>query len=100
LTALLVPHWENVREALRAEGVSVDGQNEEALARHPAVRALLQRHIAAVLKDVSTSEQVKKFVVLPQPFSVAAEELTVSLKLRRNVVLQRHASALDALYRE
>jgi long-chain acyl-CoA synthetase len=100
LTALLVPHWANVREALRAEGVSVDGQTEDALARHPAVRALLQRHVAAALADVSSSEQVKKFVVLPQPFSVAAEELTVSLKLRRNVVLHRHASALDALYRE
>jgi long-chain acyl-CoA synthetase len=100
LTALLVPHWGNVREALRAEGVSVDGQSEEALARNPAVRELLQRRIVAALADVSSYEHVRKFVVLPQPFSVAAEELTVSLKLRRNVVLQRHATALEALYRE
>ena len=32
------------------------------------------------------------------PFSVAAEELTVSLKLRRNVILSRYHGQLEALY--
>jgi long-chain acyl-CoA synthetase len=100
LTALIVPHWDNLRRTLREEDTAVDGQSEEALARHPAVAALLQRRMAAALADVSSWERVKKFVVLPQPFSVAAEELTVSLKLRRNVVLERHKNALEALYRE
>ena len=45
----------------------------------------------AALADLSPAEQVKKFLILPRPFSVAAEELTVSLKLRRNVVLERYA---------
>src|SRR6202011_409910 len=86
LTALLVPHWDNLRHALRDEGVNVDHETETSLARHAAVRALLRRRIDAALGDVSNWEQVKKFIVLPRPFSVEAEELTVSLKLRRNVV--------------
>jgi long-chain acyl-CoA synthetase len=49
---------------------------------------------------VSGPEQVRRFVVVPTPFSVAADELTVSLKLRRNIVLNKHAAALEALYRE
>jgi long-chain acyl-CoA synthetase len=52
------------------------------------------------LADVSPAEKVRKFVILAAPFSVANEELTVSLKLRRNVVLARHSALLSALYAE
>jgi long-chain acyl-CoA synthetase len=99
LTALLVPHWTNVKAALAAEGVSVDGE-PEALARHPAVTGLLERRCRQALADLSHMEQLKKFVVLPRPFSVEADELTVSLKLRRNVILAHHAEWIEAMYRE
>lgn len=100
LTALIVPHWCNVRQALRVQGVNLDDQTAERLAGHPAVRALLQQRMDAALDHVANWERVKKFLILPQPFSVAAEELTVSLKLRRNVVLAKHQAALDRLYEE
>jgi long-chain acyl-CoA synthetase len=103
LTALIVPHWENLRRALAQQGAAVDHEAHEAqdtLVRHPAVQALLRQRIDRVLKDVSKSEQIKKFMILPHPFTMAADELTVSLKLRRNVVLKKYASQLDALYKE
>jgi long-chain acyl-CoA synthetase len=100
LTALIVPQWDNLRQALRAAGASVDGQSFDALCRNSGVRQLLQGRIEAVLKDVATWEQVKRFIVLPKPFSVEADELTVSLKLRRNVVLEKYRQELEALYRE
>ena len=43
---------------------------------------------------------MKKFIVLPRPFTVAADELTVSLKLRRNVIFAKRKGELDALYHE
>ena len=43
---------------------------------------------------------MKKFVILPRPFSVAADELTVSLKLRRNVIEAHHKAELEPLYWE
>jgi long-chain acyl-CoA synthetase len=99
LTALLVPHWDNLRRALQAEGTPAPDEPVEALARHPAVRALLRRRLDQRLAEVSCFEQVKAFIVLPHPFTVAADELTVSLKLRRNVVLGKYRAELDALYR-
>ncbi len=98
LTALIVPQWDNLRRALRPE-VDLDGEPEERLANHPAVHAFLRRRMDAALVDVSGWEHVKKFVVLARPFSVANDELTVSLKLRRSIIFARHAAALDALYR-
>jgi long-chain acyl-CoA synthetase len=100
LTALIVPHWENVRKALISKGVDCNHQPEEKLAQHPAVRELLQERIHLALVDVSNWEQVRKFVILPKPFTVAGEELTVSLKLRRNVVLNKYRESIDALYKE
>jgi long-chain acyl-CoA synthetase len=99
LTALIVPQWDNLRKTLRAEGTP-EREPEEALARNPAVQALLRRRIDAALQDVSSWEQVRKFIVLPRPFSIAAEELTVSLKLRRTVVFDKYRKELEALYCE
>src|SRR5579883_2847210 len=90
LTALIVPHWANVRAVLG---------NPSVEATSPAVRELLQQRIRQSLKDVSPGEQVKQFVIVPQPFSVADDELTVSLKLRRKVVLAKYARQLEELYR-
>jgi long-chain acyl-CoA synthetase len=100
LTALIVPNWGNVRRALRDEDHPVDGQPEETLTQDPAVLALLRRRMDAALADVCGWEQVKKFIVLPRPFTVAADELTVSLKLRRSVVFAKYRQELEALYRQ
>ncbi len=100
LTALIVPHWENLRRALRSEGTPLDDQTPTALRKHPSVISFLHRRIDAALNDVANWERVRKFVVLSQPFSVANDELTVSLKLRRNVALAHHAAELEALYRD
>ncbi len=98
LCALLVPAWDNVRRALRQEGVELAGEPED-WAKRPEVRDLLGRRVAAALADVCSAEQVKKFLILPAPFSVAADELTVSLKLRRGVVVNRYAEQIETLYR-
>jgi long-chain acyl-CoA synthetase len=99
LTALLVPNWDNVRNVLAAEGVTL-AEDAQARTQQHEVVALLDQRVRNQLADVSNAEQVRKFIVLPQPFSVAAEEMTVSLKLRRNVVLDKYAGQLDALYQE
>jgi long-chain acyl-CoA synthetase len=100
LTALIVPQWDNLRRALRDEGVSVDGESCEALARNPKVRDFLLRRVQAALADLSQWEQVKRILVMARPFTVADGELTVSLKLRRQVVFAKYAAQIDALYRE
>jgi len=101
LTALIVPHWENLRKAIADCKLQItDSMTEHELARHPAVTEVLQKRIAQRLAEVAGYEQVKKFLVLPRPFTVAAGELTVSLKTRRRVIFEKHQAELEALYRE
>lgn len=99
LTALVVPNWDNVEAALQAEGKTL-APDPRQRANQAEAHDLLRRKIEACLIDVSKMEQVRKIVVLARPFSVAADELTVSLKLRRNVITQKYASQLDALYQD
>src|SRR5262249_44387775 len=80
LTALLVPHWPNLRSQLTSEDVTLDSETDQALAENKAIHAMLQRRIDAALRDVANCEQVRRFIVLARPFTVAADELTVSLK--------------------
>jgi long-chain acyl-CoA synthetase len=94
LSALVVPHWGNLRTA----GISRAEQAEEALAADPDLAAFLQKRIDVALSNVASSEQVKKIIVLPRPFSVEADEMTVSLKLRRNVIFRHHQPELNAIY--
>jgi long-chain acyl-CoA synthetase len=99
LTALIVPHWENVRRCLAEEGSTRDHDPIPSLAKDPQVRALIRQRVDSALKDVANFEQVRKFLVLSEPFTVAKEELTVSLKLRRNVVQAHYQAELEELYR-
>ena len=99
LTALIVPHWENLRKLLATEQPVLASLDAKNLATHPVTERVLHRRIGAALSDVASWEQVKKFVVLVAPFTLAAEELTVSLKLRRSVVLAHYADELERLYK-
>jgi long-chain acyl-CoA synthetase len=97
LTALVVPNWKTVRQELNGDA-ELATLADTALAEQPRLRALLRQHIDSALRDLSKSEQVKEFIVLPAPFTLANDEVTVSLKLRRNVIFAHHQSSLDAIY--
>lgn len=100
LTALIVPHWGNLRQHVPALAQAEAEISEESLTNHSEIVNALTRRVNAAQTALAPWEQVKKFAVLSRPFSVAADELTVSLKLRRNVIYEKHRAALEALYRE
>src|SRR5262249_37192767 len=92
LTAVVVPNWAKARQTLSVQG------SEEELARHSAVNKLLRERVDAALQGTASWEQVKRFIIRPQPFSMDRGEMTVSLKLKREVIFNRHAEQLNAPY--
>jgi len=68
------------------------------LAASPAVRAAVQKQVDAVNETLARVEQIKKFTILPQQFSVAGGELTPTMKLKRKVIAQRYEPQIDAMY--
>ncbi len=93
LTALIVPNWTRVRQELPHR---IESENE--LSTHPEVLAWFQQRIDALQAELSSWEQVKRFFLRPRPFSPETGEMTVSLKLRREVIFQKHADEWNQLY--
>ena len=85
-------------ERQHGDGPANPGQAAPSTGGEATVREQEEEELNRALAEVSGCEQVRQFVVLPRPFTVAAEELTVSLKLRRGVVLAKYRRELDALY--
>ena len=71
-----------------------------ALARDDRVRALVQSAVDGANNGRSRFEQVKRFTILPRDFTLAAGEVTPTLKLRRRVVQDHFATEIEALYAE
>jgi long-chain acyl-CoA synthetase len=69
-----------------------------SLAADPRVHRLLQEVVDGVNRDRSRYEQVKRFAILPRDFTMDAEEITPTLKLRRGIVQEHFADEIEALY--
>ncbi len=81
-----------------AECVGASSKEPAALAADPAVRAELQKAVDDANRKFARIEQVKKFTVLERDLSQEEEELTPTLKVKRNVVYERHADEFTRLY--
>jgi long-chain acyl-CoA synthetase len=94
LTALIVPDYEAVRRAMP------DGPNEDngSLCRRPAVRARFAAALARAQQDRPHWARVRRFWLLPEPFTEAGGDLTPTQKVRRAVVAKKHAGVIAALY--
>ena len=52
------------------------------------------------MQNVSNPERVKKFLVLDRPFQLDADELTATLKVRRNHIIRKFERKSGRLYDE
>jgi long-chain acyl-CoA synthetase len=64
----------------------------------PAVRALFQREVDAVNQALPHWEQVKKFTLLTQPWSIEGGELTPKMSIKRRVVTEKYAVQIERMY--
>ena len=62
------------------------------------MRAEVQTAVDEVNSKVGPVEQIKKFKILPQDLTQETGELTPTLKVKRNVVNEKNADVIDALY--
>jgi long-chain acyl-CoA synthetase len=69
------------------------------LASRSDVLAEVQAGVDAANAEVSQSEQVRKFRVLPVDWTAESGELTPTLKLKRRVIAERYAGEIEDLYR-
>lgn len=96
LVALLVPDHEQLYARLDSHGL--DEQAWQGSAIHPTVMEWFQEILSQRLAHLSHYEQVQKFTLVSQPFTIERGELTAKLSMRRNVIISNYQSKIDSLY--
>jgi len=76
--------------------ITLDPVELQSTGRDP--HELVQEIVDDVNRDRVRVEQIKRFTILPRDFSQEEGELTPTLKLRRKVVHEHFADAIDQLY--
>ncbi|HEY1712139.1 MAG TPA: long-chain fatty acid--CoA ligase [Solirubrobacteraceae bacterium] len=69
-----------------------------ALSSADEVRALVQEELDRANAHYAQVEQIKKFAILERDLTVEDGELTPTLKVKRNVVNERFADLIEAMY--
>jgi long-chain acyl-CoA synthetase len=69
-----------------------------ALAGDPAVHDEIQKAVEETNRHVSQVEGIKRFTILPAEWTPETDELTPTLKLKRRVITQKYADAIEDMY--
>ena len=98
VSALIIPEYSLVEEYAVKQGIMYTGM--EDLLQNPKVINLFKERIDTLQQQFAHYEQIKKFTLLPHPFSMERGELTNTLKIKRNVLKKNYAAEIEKMYEE
>ena len=98
VSALIVPVYGFVKDYAKEKGIAYSNMDE--LLQHSKIQALFRARIDTLQQQFAHYEQVKRFTLLPEPFSMERGELTNTLKLKRSVVAKNYKELIDKMYEE
>ena len=98
LAALIVPNFDALKAWASENGVATDDLSTMLETRE--VQQQIQSEIRSRLTDFADFEQVRRFTLLEKEFSQEADEMTPTLKLKRNVIIQRYGDTIEEMYPE
>ncbi len=94
--ALIIPSFPNLRDWCRQNNVP-DGKPSD-LIKNEKVLTLFRELVESFNKFFNHVEQVKKFELLPDEWSVDTGEMTPKLSLKRKVVMEKYKEAIERIY--
>lgn len=96
--ALISPNFEYMRDY--CEQNDIPCMSNDIMVNHPKVVEAVQKDIDNFNLNFGRWEQVKKFLILPDEWSVESGELTPTLKLKRKPIMEKFADAIERVYSE
>ena len=76
-----------------------EGFTKEEIIQHPEVIERISQEIDTYNSGFGKWEQVKKFELIKDEFSVDNDELTPTLKLKRKVIKEHYKHLIEKIYR-
>ena len=102
LAALIVPNFDALKAWASDSDISgdIDSSDIPTLLDTREVQQHIQSEIRNRLTDFADFEQVRRFTLLEKEFSQEDDEMTPTLKLKRNVIMKRYADVIKEMYPE
>lgn len=96
--ALIVPNFDYVKIWCEENG-AVFTSGKESI-KNQDVISCFRNEIEKYNKEFGDYEQIKRFELIDHEWSIEAGEMTPSLKLRRSVIIERHAAEIGRIFSE
>lgn len=95
-TALVIPNFEHLESWCSVKGHPFSSPQQAI--EDERIISRISREVEEANRTLNKVEQVKKFKLLPVPWSVEGLELSPTLKLKRKVILEKYAEDVESLY--
>jgi len=96
VSALVIPDFNELKKYAKEEGISYG--DDEDLCNNTKIAKLYESRIAAMQNEFASYEQIKRFTLLPQAFTIDSGELTNTLKMKRLYILEKYREIIDEMY--
>ena len=94
--ALIVPDFESLKDWCKLHNITYT--NNADILEDKAVKAKFGKEIKEANTKLQNAEQIKKFALLSEPWTVESGELTPTVKLKRKVVYQNNKEKIESLF--
>ena len=98
VSALIIPVYSLLEEYARENKIPFE--NREQLCKNPQINQMMKERIDTLQQQLAHYEQIKRFTLLPQNFTLEKGELTNTLKIKRRVLNENYKKEIDAMYAE
>lgn len=95
--AIISVNWQGLKDWAAIHNLTWTTDLE--MLNHKEVQQKFEREINQRNEKLAPYKQIKKFIVVPDTWSVETGELTVTMKIKRRVVLSKYAELVEAVYR-
>lgn len=96
IVALLTVDRPGLEKLAKDKGVAFSDWNE--LVKSTFVNDIIKKAVADANSQLASYESIKKYLILPNEFTVEAGELTPSLKVKRKVLDKKFSEQIESLY--
>ena len=98
VSALIIPEYKTLEEYAKANGIGYSSREE--LCASDKIHTMMMERIDTLQQQLAHYEQIKRFTLLPKPFTMESGELTNTLKMRRKVINEHYKKEIENMYAE
>jgi len=94
--ALMAPNYARLEAHARARNLAF--QSREELVAHPEIHSFMQQLVDETTRWLPPHERIRQIVLLPHELTMAAGELSPTLKVKRRVVEEKYRDAIEEMF--